>query len=171
MIAGNGFAGIHMTSGDGNTIQGNYIGVAADGTTPLGNSAAGVLVDPGNNNLIGGTAPGAGNVIAHNGGGGLFFGSGGVHVRGGTGNSVLGNSIFSNAGFLHQLGIGLGDDTVTANDAADADTGPNDLQNFPVVASVLANSGGAVMSGTLASKPSTTYRLEFFTNGAGDSSG
>ena len=43
-------------------VQGNLIGTQADGTSPLGNSLAGVFID-GQQNTIGGTAPGAGNVI------------------------------------------------------------------------------------------------------------
>ncbi len=37
--------GIAIRSGDSVTIQGNYIGVKADGTTAAGNSGAGILVD------------------------------------------------------------------------------------------------------------------------------
>src|SRR5262249_1482087 len=77
-------------------------------------------------------APGVGNVIAFNGGAGVVVGTDTAHgflaTQAGTGNAVLGNSIFANAG----LGIDLGNaDGVTPNDPGDADTGPNNFQNFP----------------------------------------
>ena len=50
-----------------------------------------------------------------------------VNSAGSTGNAILGNSIHSNG----SLGIALDNDGVTANDAGDADVGPNNLQNFP----------------------------------------
>jgi titin len=49
-----------------NVVAANYIGVAADGRTALGNERDGVLVN-GANNTIGGTAAAAGNVISANG--------------------------------------------------------------------------------------------------------
>ena len=60
----------------GSLIQGNYIGVAADGTTALGNGGYGIF-SYGGNFTIGGAAAGAGNVISGNGyaGIGLGFGS------------------------------------------------------------------------------------------------
>ena len=48
-----------------------------------------------------------------------------------TGNTIRGNSIFSNGG----IGIDLGGDGVTANDALDADNGPNQRQNYPIIVS------------------------------------
>src|SRR5262249_31385259 len=83
------------------------------------------------------------------------------------------NAIFSNAG----LGINLQGDTdvfnsqPTPNDAGDADTGPNNQQNFPVLG--LANSGpaGTVVTGTLNSTPNTTFTLELFASPVGAASG
>jgi CSLREA domain-containing protein len=50
----------------GNLVQGNFIGTATDGVTPLGNAVDGVVIDNAPLNTIGGTAPGAGNVISGN---------------------------------------------------------------------------------------------------------
>ena len=69
-------------------------------------------------NLIGGTNPGEGNVIAGNGGIG-------VAINSWYGNAVRGNSIYANGG----LGIDLGSDGPDANDTGDTDTGPNNRQN------------------------------------------
>ena len=78
-----------------NLIQGNFIGIDPTGTTDFGLGSVGITLDAEtgvqnvSDNTIGGTAAGAGNVIAHN--------VAGV-VIGGTdpGNSILGNSIFDN---------------------------------------------------------------------------
>ena len=109
---------------DGNTVQGNFIGTAANGTTDQGNSADGVEISNGaENNLIGGTAAGAGNIIAFNDSDGVA-----VENNGTIGNRIQRNSIRNN----DNLGIDLADDGVTPNDGGDGDNGPNRLQNFPV---------------------------------------
>ena len=42
MISGNGHDGIQVHEGStGVTIQGNYVGVGSDGTSPIGNGWAG----------------------------------------------------------------------------------------------------------------------------------
>lgn len=49
------------------------------------------------------------------------------------------------------------------NDALDADTGSNGLQNTPVLTSVSRpTAGSAIVSGTLHSHPSESFRIEFF---------
>ncbi len=50
------------------TLQGNYIGTNAAGTAALSGTYTSVVVQGSSNILIGGTAPGAGNVIAGDGG-------------------------------------------------------------------------------------------------------
>ncbi len=68
VISGNDDGGVVIVDGaNNNDVQGNYIGVAANGSTPLGNDDSGVVVETANNE-IGGTATGAGNVISGNGG-------------------------------------------------------------------------------------------------------
>ena len=58
--------------GSNNLIQGNYIGIDATGTQGLGNSGVGVEIGVGSiNNIIGGTMPGAGNLISGNSGNGV----------------------------------------------------------------------------------------------------
>jgi hypothetical protein len=49
-----------------NTVQGNYIGTTADGLLPLGNALEGIDISFASDNLIGGGASGAGNVISGN---------------------------------------------------------------------------------------------------------
>src|SRR4029077_11501094 len=80
------------------------------------------------------------------------------------GNDFNANSIFSNNG----LGIDLKGDGVTANDLGDADNGPNQLQNYPVL--TFANSA-AVIQGTLNSVANKPYRIDFFSSPAADNSG
>ncbi len=61
---------------------------------------------------------------------------------------------------------------MTANDADDSDTGSNSLQNYPELGIPTVNgSNQASIDGKFSSTPSTTFRLEFFTNLAADGSG
>jgi len=149
LISGNsGFFGIGVFlrgNSDNNVVQGNRIGTDVTGVNPLpnsGGSGAGVdIIEGSDNNLIGGTGTGEGNIVA--------FNSRGVGIGSGAGNSILGNAIFRNS----QLGIDLGEDGLTANDTGDADTGPNNLQNFPVLTATVVGPTQATVSGTIEQPP------------------
>jgi photosystem II stability/assembly factor-like uncharacterized protein len=144
-----------------NTIQGNIIGLNAAGTAALPNTFGGIQVSDSSNNTIGGIANGAGNKI-------LFNDGPGVIVFSGTGNVIRGNVIFSNNG----LGIDLGSIAgITPNDPNDADTGANNLQNFPVLTMVNSSGGSTTIQGTLNSKPNTAFIIDFYSNAACDPSG
>ena len=162
VISGNNLGGIEILDAEttGNMVQGNFIGADVTGTAPLGNMDGVGIGFGASNNTIGGTASGAGNTIAFNSRDGVF-----VPPSSGTGIAILSNSIFSNA----VLGIDVGAFGVTPNDPGDADTGANNLQNFPVLAS--ATSGRTTIKGTLNSTANTEFRLEFFANTACDPSG
>jgi hypothetical protein len=131
----------------------------------LGNSAEGLLVAS-SGNTIGGTDASALNVIAFNGFTGTAGHRNGVLVESGTANRIQ-SRIYANS----QLGIDLNPADVTVNDAGDADTGVNDLQNFPVLTGAESGQGVTTVTGTLDSEPDTTYRLELFESGSCDSSG
>ena len=142
-----------LLQGDGTTdnkIQGNFIGPNATGTGPLNHAAGsndGILIlASASGNTIGGSANGAGNTIAYN-----MADSGGVYLfaTAGTGNRISSNSIFSNGG----LGIELEPRGVTPNDPGDADHGPNNLQNFPIVDSAITTGTDTTVSGTLQQRP------------------
>src|SRR5205823_4227371 len=116
------------------------IGTNAAGAFGLGNGVgvriAGFFGISDDNNTIGGTAIGAGNVITGN-------TSTGIVVGVGIGNEIVGNSIFANGA----LGIDLGGGGVTLNDAGDADTGPNNLLNFPVLQTATFAAGNLTVTG------------------------
>ena len=65
IIAGNQGSGIFAARAEETIVLGNYIGVGADGSAALGN-AVGVHLYESPNNLIGGSEPGARNVISAN---------------------------------------------------------------------------------------------------------
>jgi titin len=165
LISGNNGYGVTIAEmgTTGNLVQGNYIGTDVTGTLPLGNSDNGVIIATGAmDNLIGGTARGAGNVIAFNSVNGIVLAG-----DAGTGNAISSNSIHSNS----DLGIDLGWDGVTLHDLFDLDSGANHLQNSPILTMVKHNSTGTVIKGVFVSSANTTFRLEFFSSEACDPSG
>jgi putative surface-exposed virulence protein len=93
VISGNDMQGIRIHDSRGNTISGNYIGIAADGTSDRGNGSDGVEIGGGaQNNTVGGDAQGERNVISGN-------DRSGVEIRGSgtTGNTIRGNYIGTDA--------------------------------------------------------------------------
>ena len=152
LISGNPGIGISLAGFDqGTIIQGNLIGTDSTGTNPIPNGweginsggEGGIVYDGGPTpDLIGGTTPGAGNIIAYNVGSGVA-----------NGGLIEGNSIYGNTG----LGIDEGL--------------PNVNQFFPILTSATSSSSGTTITGTLQSVASTTFRVEFFANAAMDPSG
>jgi hypothetical protein len=163
VIANCFLANVYLVSGaTGNVVEGNFIGTNPAGTRALGYNGVGVLLSDGSsNNTIGGTAPGAGNVIAFNGGAGVA-----VVEAASTGNSIRGNAIHDNGG----LGIDLGNDGVTPNGPPPR-TGPNNLQNFPTLQVAGLVAGGTGVVGGLDALPATVYTIDFYANAAADPSG
>lgn len=111
-----------------------------------------------------GLNPGA-NIIANNGGDGIK-----ITNPLDTGNLITENSIYGNG----ELGINLVGGTedangVTANDFGDGDTGPNCLQNYPIITNTSANL--QTVSGVLHSKPDADYTIDFYLNDTCDGSG
>jgi titin len=158
---------ISGSGASGNVVQGNKIGTNAAGTAAIPNGDGVVFYNGAHNNLVGGTAAGAGNVIADNTHQGVIVGFDTAGDATTVGNAVLGNSIFGNS----QLGIDLTDDGVTANDPGDSDTGPNDLQNCPVLNLARLAGGDVVVGGTINSLANMTFRIEFFASPAAGPSG
>lgn len=67
LISGNGDKGILINSGaTANVIQGNYVGSDATGTKALANANGGIYIYYSPTNTIGGTNPGAGNLVSGN---------------------------------------------------------------------------------------------------------
>lgn len=192
VIAANGRTGVFMAASTTTSlrtvdavVQGNHIGVGADGTTPLGNTAEGVLMNH-SGHVIGGTDAGAGNVIAHNGegvranfavtdvlvAGNEVYGHVGSGVVVGAASSGIGvteNAVYGNGG----LGIDLvgcnepAPSSPSPNDAGDADDGPNRCQNHPSIFGTAIGAGGDLLvvfsvdsAPTNAAYPLT---VEFFT--------
>ncbi|WP_308873452.1 SdrD B-like domain-containing protein [Thiothrix subterranea] len=145
VIAGNAGDGIQIgfTNGSiltsGYTIRGNRIGVGINGEA-IGNTGPGIMSYGGSSNhQIGGTAAGQANTIANNTGGGIKLAANATNIN----NVISGNSIYNNG----NLGIDLGNNGVTVNDANDADTGANNLLNFPLMSDLSIASGNLTVKG------------------------
>jgi hypothetical protein len=165
VISGNSFAGVRLqgVTTSGNTIQGNYIGVDVNGSAALGNGTYGLYVEA-TNTSVGGTAAGAGNVIANNGSDGVAV------VNTSLGNSILCNSTYANVG----LGIDLVDDGVSNNNGTKNAALPNYEMDFPVFTSAVLNGTSLRVIGYVGSAPSqSTFgsaRVELFKS-SNDASG
>jgi titin len=75
VISGNGDAGIYVVgpNATGNVIQGNKLGTDACGNTALANIYEGIYLESSSSNIIGGSFPGAGNLVSGNSTWGVFM--------------------------------------------------------------------------------------------------
>jgi hypothetical protein len=170
VISANGAYGVASDFGSSGglttVLTGNFIGTDETATLDLGNAFAGIFVYQRPNWSIGGVAAGEGNVIAHNGRGsssGTVWHCG-VTVLLPTGVAIRGNRVFDNfpLGINLYDGVNVPPDSVTPNDGGDSDTGPNDLQNYPMITSVVPGASTTHVEGLLNSKSSTTFDIDLF---------
>ena len=140
----------------GVTVTGNLIGVKSDGT-PLGNGT-GIYILAGAQNVVGGPEPGAGNVIAFNSRCGLVITNPGNPAS-------INNRVLSNAIYGGGIGIDLGNDGPTPNDAMDSDEGANHRQNYPIITSTDVIGSTLSIQGTLNSTANTQFTIQLFGDG------
>lgn len=154
-IGGFGGSCIHVTAAVSDlVVEGNAIGTGADTTTPLGCGADGIRAEGIALGYVGGTAAGAGNVIANNTGTGVSVVGGPLWIQR--------NSIYGNAQGI-DLWVAGAADGYTANDAGDADGGATDgngLQNRPTLTGASATS----VAGSLSSTPSSNFTIDFYSS-------
>ncbi len=156
---------IANSGANGNVVQGNFIGLGADGRTPLPNTDAGVrLGSAANNNLVGGTASGAGNLIGAN---------GAVNAPGNLDSILVDN--WTGSGFAGTAGVGnsIRQNLITENQNGTngilLSPGGNNDQAAPVLSSAANVPSGTTVTGSLTSAGSTSFALEFFASTAVDS--
>jgi len=187
------------TNAGDNLIQGNYLGVDGSGTNGIGNSGDGLRILSANN-LIGGSGPGEGNLIAANEGAGIRFltahatnnrvegnaigvsldatialpnGGGGIVFEQDAANNRVGSTTPAMANviaFNGGAGITLTPEAGTGN-SDDSDQGPNGLQNAPELSDARSVNGITTVEGSLTSRSGRTYRLDFYLNDEPDPSG
>jgi hypothetical protein len=116
VISGNGRAGVNFGLAVLDFLEGNLIGVNAQDTARLSNASFGILVAGGNADTIGGTVPGAGNVIGGLGGLGIEIEDSGAPQ--GTNNMLIEGNFFGTdptgkLNFGNTIGILLAGEAVT----------------------------------------------------------
>jgi hypothetical protein len=166
VISGNSQDGIFLANCQNHVVQGNFIGTDSAGLLPIPNLGHGMSIFAfSNGHTIGGQGPAERNVVAYNGHAGIAVGRDALDTS--VGNRFSGNSIHDNGG----LGIDLGADGVSANDGGEGDSGPNNLQNFPVLFAATSNGVSTGVRGSLNSSPGTAFTIEFFASPVCDGSG
>ncbi|HRE47736.1 MAG TPA: hypothetical protein PLD47_08425 [Aggregatilineales bacterium] len=170
LISGNTIRGIFINASPFTIVAGNIIGMNALVTAAIPN-AEGIFISATSSARIGSNGDNVrdaveGNIIAGN-------SADGIAMSGLLANRISRNSIYNNGTLATHMGIDLlGIDGVNANDLGDPDSGPNNLQNYPVITGITTLSLDQVtISATLNSLASTSFRIEYFSSAACDTSG
>ncbi len=161
VVAGNSF-GIFVGTTAATTIAGNLIGTDKSGALDFGQTFGIVLTSAGSGGTQTIGLTGAPNRIR-------FNGDGIRHLSTAATLTMYANHI-SNS---DTVGIDLNNDGVTPNDPNDADSGPNGLQNFPVITAAERVAGGLSLSGTLdvGATQGGNFRIALYANSSCDPSG
>ncbi|HEV3410129.1 MAG TPA: right-handed parallel beta-helix repeat-containing protein, partial [Chthoniobacterales bacterium] len=145
---------IDGSSASGNVLHGNRIGTDVTGTLARGNGGDGVVLAVNEGFPFHGDTSIQNNRIA-------FSRRAGIWLVTGTRNAIRRNSIYANGTLGIDLAVSFARG-VNTNDANDADTGANALQNYPVLTAASLSSAGVSLTGSLNSIANTTFTLEFF---------
>jgi hypothetical protein len=183
VIAGVGNA-VYLNRSHNSIVAGNLINLNI-AEQPLGGFTS-IVIDGSNNSQIGGNSAVASNSMSTDAGGmGIWV------LNGSSNNSIVNNNIgrsssgvpvstmevsiavssgtgntFRSNRFSDVTYMGIENtmwDGPNANDALDADSGANDLQNYPVIAQAFPVSGNLNVSGTFNGEANTTIEIEFYT--------
>jgi hypothetical protein len=152
------------------TIEGNTIGLAADGLTPIP-TYRGILVSPFTalrsvrGTHVGGVLEGQGNEIAAVETQGIL-----VHSLV-SGVTIRGNSIHDNGALGIDLTPSSGGAGLTPNDMGDGDSGGNGLQNFPILTGAESNGATTLITGAFNSTASQSFTLDFYESAQCDPAG
>ena len=163
VIAANAYSGIRVSDPgtNFNSVSGNDIGSNSDFISGLGNGDDGIQIANGaQSNTIGGSTALANNILFNTNNGV------GVYDNATTGNTIRVNDIRGDGG----LGIDLGGDGVTPNHGNTVASGPNNLENYPIITS--AGSGTTTTVGALfVGLPDAPYTIDFYSTPHPNSSG
>ena len=152
-ISGNEGFGIDINVTTNTSVLGNRIGLIEGSQSVLGNTLGGIRISQSSNNQIGDGSMAGVNWIRNN-------GAVGIQV---VNAPTSGNSITNNYISDHSLiSVDLGSDGPTPNDIKDADTGSNELQNYPIIEMVAVSSNRTQIAGKLESTPNATFQLDLF---------
>jgi hypothetical protein len=152
-----------------NVVQGNFLGTNAAGTAPIAsaNGPDTFGVDLKGPDVFSNTI--TGNLISGHASAGVIV-EAGIPINSNTsGNAIRGNSIFANAG----LGIDLGGSGVPILNDSQGHAGPNNFQDFPVLASASTTGTSTTVTSTFreADEPDAMLTLDFYANPSPDPSG
>jgi len=128
VVSGNGAAGIFLRLASGSSVEGNRLGTDPAGTLARGNSRAGVTMEGSSGCVVGGTAPGARNVIAGNRQDGIYLTNcQSSQIEGNwigldaTGNTALANA-FNGVTVVNSTGVTLGGTAAGAGNVVSGNT-------------------------------------------------
>lgn len=180
LIGGNTSVDIDLRGPGGVVIQGNVIGQVS-------------LLDYSSNNIIGGTSPGAGNIIGSLGLSGIGVQGnvvqgnmlGGVALDNGASNNLIGgtaagagNTITVTMGYARGVYVGNAPGTAILSNSIYASghggiqvETPAADQQRPVLTAVTVSGDTTTITGTLHSAAKTSFLLQFFANASPDPSG
>lgn len=156
VISGSANNGVVLDGVLSNTVSGNYIGTDASGTVAIGNGNTGIAIDfDAQNNVIGGTAAGEGNLISGNGGDGIRIANNStknIIAANVIGTDVTGAEAIGNvgAGILLEAGASsnvVGPNNVIAYNGGDGVgvNGPGALRNTITRNSIHHNGGQGIV--------------------------
>ena len=135
---------IVVAAGNGNIVRGDYIGTDPTGTVAVPNRSIGIDINGADDTIIGGTAPGDGNVVSGN--------AAGIHINAGDGTLIEGNRVGTDASgttAVPNQGAGIGVDGGTGAVIGGTTVGARNIISGNGYTGISADPGstGTVISG------------------------